>query len=104
MSHHLLIGKAGGAAVQEALAAVTPMIITKVLPGQEEGNARLLLQYGCAAVCPDAPAVGAQVAELFAHDAALWKTWRDRMAAVSNPASALQLAQWVVQQTATPAA
>ena len=43
---HLLISKAGGATVQEALAARTPMIITQIVPGQEEGNARLLIEGG----------------------------------------------------------
>ena len=38
MSHHVLIGKAGGATVQEAIAARTPMLITQVVPGQEEGK------------------------------------------------------------------
>jgi processive 1,2-diacylglycerol beta-glucosyltransferase len=56
-SNHLLIGKAGGATVQETLAAGTPMLITQILPGQEEGNARLLLQNGCGASCPTNEAV-----------------------------------------------
>lgn len=53
---HLLIGKAGGATVQEALAAATPMVITQIVPGQEEGNARLLLEAGAGvlATTPDA--------------------------------------------------
>jgi processive 1,2-diacylglycerol beta-glucosyltransferase len=38
--------EAGGATVQEALAARTPMIITQVIPGQEEGNAMLLVENG----------------------------------------------------------
>jgi UDP-N-acetylglucosamine:LPS N-acetylglucosamine transferase len=39
--NHLLIGKAGGATVQETIAAKCPMIINHVVAGQEEGNARL---------------------------------------------------------------
>ena len=42
MSHHLVIAKAGGAMVQEAIAARCPMIVNQVIPGQEEGNARLI--------------------------------------------------------------
>ena len=38
---HLLISKAGGATVQEAMSAACPMIVNHVIPGQEEGNARL---------------------------------------------------------------
>ena len=40
---HLLIGKAGGATVQEAIAAACPMIINHVVSGQEEGNAQLIV-------------------------------------------------------------
>src|SRR5437764_10558929 len=41
MSSHLVIGKAGGASVQEAIAARCPMIVNQIIPGQEDGNARL---------------------------------------------------------------
>src|SRR5262249_23129192 len=46
MTHHLVIGKAGGATVQEAIAARCPMIVNQVVPGQEEGNARLIEELG----------------------------------------------------------
>jgi UDP-N-acetylglucosamine:LPS N-acetylglucosamine transferase len=42
MSHNLVITKAGGATVQEALAACCPLIINQVVPGQEEGNWELV--------------------------------------------------------------
>src|SRR5204862_7488932 len=42
--NHLLIGKAGGATVQETIAAKCPMIINHVVAGQEEGNARLIVE------------------------------------------------------------
>lgn len=38
----LIISKAGGATVMECIAAKKPMIITQVIPGQEEGNAELI--------------------------------------------------------------
>lgn len=44
--HHLVIGKAGGASVQEALASSCPMIIDSMIPGQEEGNAELIANSG----------------------------------------------------------
>ncbi len=37
-SHHVIITKAGGATVQEAIAARTPVIISQVVPGQEESG------------------------------------------------------------------
>jgi UDP-N-acetylglucosamine:LPS N-acetylglucosamine transferase len=42
----LVITKAGGATVHEALAAGCPVIISQVTPGQEEGNARLIESLG----------------------------------------------------------
>lgn len=38
----LIITKAGGATVMECIAVEKPMIITQVIPGQEEGNAELI--------------------------------------------------------------
>ena len=45
-SHHLVVGKAGGATVHEAIAARCPMLIHHLVPGQEEGNLRLLEVIG----------------------------------------------------------
>src|SRR5256885_15007459 len=55
-ANHLVISKAGGATVQEAMAAGCPMIINHVIPGQEEGNARFIVEAnaGVVAVTHDA--------------------------------------------------
>lgn len=45
-SHDLIIAKAGGATTHECGAAGRPVILTKVVPGQEEGNAELLQRRG----------------------------------------------------------
>ncbi len=97
-AHHLLIGKAGGAMVQEALAAGTPMIITQVLPGQEEGNARLLTQNGCGVVCPTNEAVSQTVAELFSGEALGWKRMAGHATRLGRPDAARELAQWIQAQ------
>ena len=95
MSHHLLIGKAGGATVQEAIAARTPMLITQVVPGQEEGNARLLFQNGCGALCETPEVLAAQIRALFAGDAELWKRWEANIARISRPDAARAIARFV---------
>lgn len=95
MSHHVLIGKAGGATVQETIAAETPMLITQVVPGQEEGNAQLLFDHACGALCPTPDALARQVSRLFANDAAEWRTWRANIARISRPDAALQIARFV---------
>lgn len=53
----LVITKAGGATVHEALAAGCPVIISRVTPGQEEGNARLIESLGLGLVVRDDPSL-----------------------------------------------
>jgi processive 1,2-diacylglycerol beta-glucosyltransferase len=95
MSHHLLIGKAGGATVQEAIAARTPMLITQVVPGQEEGNARLLFQNECGALCETPDLLAAQVQALFECGAAQWNRWEENIARLSKPDAARTIARFV---------
>ncbi len=95
MTHHILIGKAGGAAVQETIAAQTPMLITQVVPGQEEGNAQLLFDHACGAHCPTPDALAGQIDWLFANGAREWRRWHDNIRALSRPDAALQIARFV---------
>ena len=97
MTHHLLIGKAGGAAVQETIAACTPMLITSVVPGQEEGNAQLLFQNECGALCATPDALGAKIEHLFAGDAATWRAWEQNITRLSKPDAALRIAKFVLE-------
>jgi processive 1,2-diacylglycerol beta-glucosyltransferase len=93
---HLLISKAGGATVQEALAAKTPMIITQIVPGQEEGNARLLTdnQAGALATTPYEISVTARRA--FANGAEEWLRWQRVAASLARPAAADETASFVL--------
>lgn len=49
----MVITKAGGATVHEAIAAGCPLVISQVTPGQEEGNARLIESMGMGMVVRD---------------------------------------------------
>ena len=100
MTHHVLIGKAGGATVQEAIAAQTPMLITQVVPGQEEGNAQLLFENRCGALCPTGEALAERIVRLFANDAAEWKQWLENIQRLSRPDAALQIARFVAGRSA----
>jgi processive 1,2-diacylglycerol beta-glucosyltransferase len=95
MTHHVLIGKAGGATVQEAIAAETPMLITQIVPGQEEGNARLVFENDCAALCKTPGALAETVEQLFAGDAAKWRRWHANIARLSRPDAARTIARFV---------
>lgn len=67
--HHVVIGKAGGATTQEAIAARAPMLITHVVPGQEEGNYLLLKKHGAGFLTPSTADVIATLDWLFDQDA-----------------------------------
>jgi processive 1,2-diacylglycerol beta-glucosyltransferase len=97
-SHHVLIGKAGGATVQESLAAHTPMLITRVLPGQETGNAQLLLQYGCGAHVPTSEAVIRVLAGLFENAATGWQRMHRNCLSLGQPDAAIGNASWILHQ------
>ena len=64
--HDLLVCKAGGATVHEALAARIPILIDKVVPGQEEGNAELVRTLKAGIVAPKLDAFSNAVRELTA--------------------------------------
>lgn len=93
---HLLIGKAGGATVQEAIAAVCPMIVNHVVSGQEEGNARLLVQTNSGAVALSSDAVIAEVQRAFADEARQWHIWRDNIKRMSRPRASLDIAEFLL--------
>jgi processive 1,2-diacylglycerol beta-glucosyltransferase len=99
MTHHILIGKAGGATVQECIAACTPMLMTQIVPGQEEGNAELLFQNQCGALCPSSDALAEKIEQLFADDAAEWRAWEQNITRLSRPDAALQIARFITEQS-----
>ena len=98
MSHHLVIAKAGGAMVQEAIAARCPIIVNQVIPGQEEGNARLIRKLGVGAVAEKGKEVRDLVEEVFAHKSRRWQEWRDNLEQVSQPDAAMRIAELVLEE------
>jgi processive 1,2-diacylglycerol beta-glucosyltransferase len=95
-SSHLLISKAGGATVQEAIAAGCPMIVNHVIPGQEEGNARYLVETNAGAIATTQEAVVAAVESTFADGAARWHEWSANIAELSRPAASLDTARFLL--------
>ena len=97
-SHHLYIGKAGGAIVHEAMAACCPILVSHVVPGQEEGNIELIERHdiGClAAHFPET--LAASVAEIFANHEATWKRWKKNLKAIARPAASRDIAEFVIR-------
>ncbi|MBI3876268.1 MAG: UDP-N-acetylglucosamine--LPS N-acetylglucosamine transferase, partial [Verrucomicrobia bacterium] len=98
LAHHAIIGKAGGAIVQEAIAARCPMIVNQVIPGQEEGNARLIQQLGLGAVADRNREVPGIVEDAFAKNGRLWREWRANLLKHSKPDAALRIAELVLEE------
>lgn len=94
-SHHLVISKAGGATVQESLAAGTPMIITQVVPGQEEGNAHLVCQHGAGRQAETAEAIASATEEAFANGGIVWQKWQTQAASLARPTAADDCATFI---------
>jgi processive 1,2-diacylglycerol beta-glucosyltransferase len=97
MSHHLVITKAGGATVQEAIAARTPVIISQVVPGQEEGNARLIVEKECGCLAPDPEAIFGALNSAFNHAENRLKTWVANISKLSKPDASLQIARFILE-------
>ena len=93
---HLLIGKAGGATVQETIAAGCPMIINHVVSGQEEGNARLIAETNSGAIALTPDEVVSQVQRAFANDAQQWREWAMNISQLSRPGAALDIAEFLL--------
>jgi processive 1,2-diacylglycerol beta-glucosyltransferase len=100
--HHLLIGKAGGAMVQEALAAHLPMLVTQILPGQEEGNARLLIQNGCGVHCPTNESVMQCLRSLFAGSSEGWTRMQAHAKRLGRPDASRFTVRWILSRMASP--
>jgi processive 1,2-diacylglycerol beta-glucosyltransferase len=93
---HLLIGKAGGATVQETIAAGCPMIINHVVSGQEEGNARLIVETNSGAIVRSPAEVAAAVERAFANNAEQWRQWATNIGKMSRPRASLDIAQFLL--------
>ena len=93
---HVLIGKAGGATVQETIAASCPMIINHVVSGQEEGNARLIVETNSGAIALSNNEVFAEVKRTFTDGAKQWRNWSANIAGLSRPRASLDIAEFLL--------
>ena len=95
-ANHLVISKAGGATVQEAMSAGCPIIVNHVIPGQEEGNARYIMETKSGTVALTHDAVIAAVQRAFANDAAQWREWSTNISQLGRPTASLDIANFLL--------
>lgn len=96
-THDVVICKAGGAILHEVLAARIPAVIDYVVPGQEEGNAEMLLSRYCAFRTHTAQETGEAVAKVLADEGKLGLEMRENMLCISVPDAAVRTAQAALQ-------
>jgi len=97
--HHVFIGKAGGAIVQEALAAQCPFIVSHLVPGQEEGNIALIERLGIGARAYESTGqLLSTVETMIANDRKQWSDWKANLAIKSNPGASDRIANLVLGQ------
>ncbi|MFT4176471.1 MAG: glycosyltransferase [Luteolibacter sp.] len=95
-SHHLVIGKAGGATVHEAIAARCPMLIHHLVPGQEEGNLRLLEAIGAGCLCETGEALAEKIRDLLADHATKWRAMKQALIRHDRNSGALTSARFIL--------
>ena len=96
--HHLVVGKAGGATVHEAIAARCPMLIHHLVPGQEEGNLSLLETIGGGGLAASPAALTLQLRNLLADHAARWRSMKIALARHNRNAGAITAAGFILRQ------
>lgn len=111
MTHHVVISKAGGATTQESINALCPMIVSQIVPGQEEGNYELLRRHDSGTFASTPGEISIALQRAFAHDGVLWRRWRENLRALAQPHAARTIARHVLahaifrpEATATPPA
>jgi processive 1,2-diacylglycerol beta-glucosyltransferase len=87
----LLIGKAGGLTVSEALARGVPLALVEPIPGQEERNADHLLEQGAAIRCNNLPTAAWKIARLL-DDPARLQRMREAALVMARPRAAAEIA------------
>ncbi len=97
-SHHLFIGKAGGATVQEAIAAQIPFLVSHIVPGQEEGNIAFIQQKGIGALAAGSPEyILHHVEGAFANGGNVWQAWKKNLATMQKPSASRAIARFLLE-------
>ena len=102
-THDVLITKAGGAILHEVLASRIPPVIDYVVPGQEEGNAAMLLDNDCGLRSHSPKETADCVRRLLENKAVLATRMRENMLKLSVPDAAVQAADAILAAASGPA-
>lgn len=88
----LVISKAGGSIVQECIALKKPLILSQVIPGQEEGNAALIRKYKLGIdTTAEKLSIGDAIHKIFSN----YSGYLGRLKKHSRPKAALEAAKFI---------
>jgi len=96
MTHNVLVSKAGGATTQEAINALCPMIVSQIVPGQEEGNYELLRRHNAGTLAETPEAVITALRTAFADHGRVLQQWRTALVDIAHPTAARDIARHVI--------
>jgi 1,2-diacylglycerol 3-beta-galactosyltransferase len=94
----LIICKAGGLIVSEALASGLPLILFEALPGQEVGNVRYVVESGAGEWSPGAIGALTTVYAWLARDRTIFEQRRAAAQRVGKPRAAYDVAEQIMHQ------
>jgi processive 1,2-diacylglycerol beta-glucosyltransferase len=98
-THHIFVGKAGGATVQEAIAAQIPFVVNHIVPGQEEGNIALIQQTAIGALASGRPEHVVHILKgAISNEGALWRAWRRNLLKMQKPSASKTIAGFLLEQ------
>lgn len=83
-SHHLYVGKAGGASIHECYAVLLPAMVNFFVPGQEEGNAELLVTENCGCVVESPSEMKLAMRRMLENGGVLWRAMKGAMQTASR--------------------
>lgn len=93
----LVLTKAGGLTISEALAMQLPMLLYRPIPGQEVQNADFLVNQGVAVLAHSRREVSLQLLELLVNDPHRLVAMREQAHGVRKLRSATEIAQGLIQ-------
>lgn len=94
-SSDLIITKAGGATIMECIAAKKPMMITQVIPGQEEGNAILIQNHNLGVILKKGRKGIEEIPSLISSIRKENQKYSSALKEQSNPRAALKIAEFI---------
>ena len=98
MTHHVVISKAGGATTQESINAYCPLLVSQIVPGQEEGNYELLRRCGGGRFAGNPGAIIAALHQVFEDGGREWRLMREGLGRISRPTAADAIVERIRQR------